>query len=1395
MKGNIEQGAIRGTVQSESHVNGGAVSKSNGTYDYEKLQNKPSINGVELSGDKSTEDLLIKSSEIDNDAGFIDKDVDDLTNYYDKTNIDAVFEQVGEDIQSVADAIPTKLSDLEDDATHRTVTDEDITAWNSKSDFSGDYDDLSNKPDIPSELADLTEDTTHRVVTDTEKQTWNGKSKVVANPENATDTLTSIDIDGTKYVIPQGGGGGDVQSVNGKTGVVVLDASDVRALPDDTPIPDAQIQSDWEQSDNTKKDFIKNKPTIPAAQVNSDWDAASGVAQILNKPTLGTAAALDVATSGDASSSQVVKGDDSRLSDSRNAADVYSWAKAETKPSYTASEVGAIASTSKGSANGVAELDSTGKVPSSQLPSFVDDVLEYASLSAFPATGETGKIYIALDTNKTYRWSGSAYVEISESLALGETASTAYAGNKGKANADAIAAMKDGSTIDSFGDVETALGDKVSKSNTSGLLKNDGSVDTTSYAKQSEMSVTNGTGSDADKVTIQLKDGTSTTVLKTHQDISNKVDKEQGKGLSTNDYTTAEKEKLAGIATGAEVNVQADWNQTDSSADDYIKNKPSEFNDTRGSQTATGEVITVTDAADIYAEEVQAAVAAMQDLHGYTKPWVAGGGRNKLPLTVEGIKAADGGAGSWTGNTKVKNDVTFTILTNNAGSVIGIKANGTASADTRLIMVMNMTVSTNTILNGCPSGGSASNGYCLAFVLYSGGQIAFADTGSGVSITNSTQVNCDIVITRGTTVSNKIFYPMLRLSSDSDTSFVPYENVCPIQGYDIVSVDRTGKNVWGGTAMLDEFYSKVPSATKTDNTVSFTAANVGGKIFAKLPYKANTAYTFILVASLSVSNINSNLRIYYTDGTSVLWRNSDSSVNTKKTIVVVTDASKTVDYVMGENQAGTLTVYFNESGVFEGNIATSAFEPYNGQTVSIQLGNKNLLPMTVEGIKAANTTGTWSGNVYSINNGTITLLTDENGLVVGIKANGTFNANTTFYVAHNFSLSGNYTLTGCPSGGSAGTYYIGMSVDGSWSNRDTGSGITVNGTIVSTAIALLSGQVFSNLMFYPMLRSATVTDPTFSPYNPTLGGMVYGGQLTLNDDGSAVFVGTHGEVDLGEVTYGNYPSLATSGTFVFSVSNRDTSQPAMLCSAYNPRVVSSWSDLNNGEVIARSGETDLRLKNTSCTTNEQIIAANMGQQFVYKLATPFTIHLSAEQLKLLQGTNNVWSNAGNVSLKYQPDNVIAEPKADVQRLRDDVDDRLVGNACRNLFNKNGTQTTTYGTATIDGEKITCTGTYYCQIDMPLKADVFTVSAKVKSYGATHGFRFMYEDGSTSSMADSMTVDTNGKNVKSLLLYCGTGTSATTVYEYVQVERGSSPTAYEEYYPSNRELWEMVKALQ
>ena len=84
----------------------------------------------------------------------------------------------------------------------------------------------------------------------------------------------------------------------------------------------------------------------------------------------------------------------------------------------------------KGVANGYASLDVSGLVPASQLPSYVDDVLEFADLASFPGTGETGKIYVAIDTGKTYRWTGSVYAEVSagpaDTDALAEGATNLY---------------------------------------------------------------------------------------------------------------------------------------------------------------------------------------------------------------------------------------------------------------------------------------------------------------------------------------------------------------------------------------------------------------------------------------------------------------------------------------------------------------------------------------------------------------------------------------------------------------------------------------------------------------------------------------------------------------------------------------------------------------------------------------------------------------------------------------------------------------------------------------------------------------------------------------------------------------------------------------------------------
>lgn len=176
-----------------------------------------------------------------------------------------------------------------------------------------------------------------------------------------------------------------------------------------------------------------------------------------------------------------------------------------------AADVGAIAVILKGANNGVAELDSTGKVPSNQLPAFVDDVVEgYLNGGKFykesahttQITGEAGKIYVDLTSLKTYRWSGTAFVVISETIALGETSSTAFRGDRGKtayehsqaahapSNAERNVIIKvkvNGKTVTPDGSraVDIDMPTKVSElQNDSGFLTSSGSIESATKATQ-----------------------------------------------------------------------------------------------------------------------------------------------------------------------------------------------------------------------------------------------------------------------------------------------------------------------------------------------------------------------------------------------------------------------------------------------------------------------------------------------------------------------------------------------------------------------------------------------------------------------------------------------------------------------------------------------------------------------------------------------------------------------------------------------------------------------------------------------------------------------------------------------------------------------------------------------
>lgn len=312
---------------------------------YNDLSNKPTIPAAQIQSDfaqtnTSALDFIknkpTKLSDFNNDSGFITNTVNNLTNYYKKSEtytqaeVDALISAVVTIDIEVVQALPTTdistttiyllpkqtagTDDVYDEYINTTGT---SAGWeligSTQVDLSNYYTKSEVDALIPDELADLADDSTHRLVTDTEKTAWNGKSVVSANPQSTTGTLSGLEIDGVAYEIPSGSG----------------------------------VQADWNETDSTADDYIKNKPTIPtvtadgakqgvgidSAQyranlvhyrqlsylcgehaysgdvsnrtyeiildqvgrlcviipwesfVKSDWNATSGKAEILNKPT------------------------------------------------------------------------------------------------------------------------------------------------------------------------------------------------------------------------------------------------------------------------------------------------------------------------------------------------------------------------------------------------------------------------------------------------------------------------------------------------------------------------------------------------------------------------------------------------------------------------------------------------------------------------------------------------------------------------------------------------------------------------------------------------------------------------------------------------------------------------------------------------------------------------------------------------------------------------------------------------------------------------------------------------------------------------------------------------------------------------------------------------------
>lgn len=276
--------------------------------------------------------------------------------------------------------------------------------------------------------------------------------------------------------------------------------------------------------------------------------------------------------------------------------------------------------------------------------------------------------------------------------------------------------------------------------------------------------------------------------------LSGKVDKVSGKGLSTNDYTTAEKEKLSGIEAGAQVNAvtsvagktgavtldkadvglgnvdnTSDASKPISTATQNALDTKADTSEVAGTQTVSGNPITLTDASETYAQGLTVELEPKQDLHEQSAPYVGGAGKNKISPTfsdwlVDGpylYMKINGFNNNIYNMSLVDKDTSVDI----SGCHIGFMLDYPPISQDYNWVISNGTVRTDKRNVSIREGGAK----CDTLIIYPRTQETF----------NKIFARYDIQVEEGTEA----------------TPFAPYSNICPISGYTECDVDDVGFNL------------------------------------------------------------------------------------------------------------------------------------------------------------------------------------------------------------------------------------------------------------------------------------------------------------------------------------------------------------------------------------------------------------------------------------------------------------------------------------------------------------------------------------------------------------------------------------------------------------------------
>ena len=349
-------------------------------------------------------------------------------------------------------------------------------------------------------------------------------------------------------------------------------------------------------------------------------------------------------------------------------------------------------------------------------------------------------------------------------------------------------------------------------------------------------------------------------------------------------------------------------------------------------ESASGAMASFENGAEGYAmDSVVANIEPVQDLHGYDHPWPAGGGKNLLNVTA---------------NTTTINGITYTVNKDTQGNVVSINANGTSTGAAYIGLEI-LSLKEGTYKFYIFSSGLASKWYADC----PDSSHRVNSEGGTFTVSSDGDVAIWFNIRANQTINNVLFYPMVAKSDVTVNAYEPYSNICPISGWDAVSVTRTGKNLLNPT-LASGTYAGLTAVRQSDKSYSLTGTATGsavniwvaGNFIANPSTQLDVYKLYYLEADTTITFKDCKLFFYdvETGQANVTFRNDYVPIGSDAiTLTVPHNAWLTgiriPDAIIGDTYNTTLYPQIEL-----GSTAT-AYEPYQGETVT------TTLPQTVYG--------------------------------------------------------------------------------------------------------------------------------------------------------------------------------------------------------------------------------------------------------------------------------------------------------------------------------------------------------------------------------------------------------------------------------------------------------------